>query len=63
MQMASQLLGQFEEEGEQFLKPIVTTDEAWVHYFISESQQSTKEWHHSGSPKPKNQERQYQLEK
>ena len=53
MQMASQLLGQFEEECEQFLKSIGTTDKTWVHYFIPESQQSTKERHHRDSPKPK----------
>ena len=52
-QMASQLPGRFEKEGEQFHKSTVTTDVTWVHYFIPVSQQSTKEWHHSGSPNPK----------
>ena len=46
-------LGRFEDESEQFLKFIVTTDEIWVHYFISTSQLSTKEWHHNGYPIPK----------
>lgn len=34
MQAASRLLQQFEDEGDAFLKSIVTTDETWVHYFI-----------------------------
>ncbi|PNF41810.1 hypothetical protein B7P43_G02600, partial [Cryptotermes secundus] len=50
---ASRLLQQFEDEGNSFLKSIVTTDETWVHYFIPESQQSSREWWHTSSPKPK----------
>lgn len=53
MQAASRLLQQFEDEGDAFLKSIVTTDETWVHYFIPESQQSSREWRHTSSPKPK----------
>jgi len=34
MQAASRLLQQFEDEGDAFLKSIVTTDETRVHYFI-----------------------------
>lgn len=47
------LLRRFEDEEDAFLKSIVTTDETWVHYFIPESQQSSREWRHTGSPKPK----------
>jgi hypothetical protein len=47
MQDASRLLQQFEDEGDAFLKSIVTTDETWVHYFIPESQQSSREWRHT----------------
>ena len=43
MQAASHLLQQFEDEGDAFLKSIVTTDEMWVHYLIPESQQSSRE--------------------
>jgi len=50
---ASRLLQQFEDEGDAFLKSVVTTDETWVHYFIPESQQSSREWRHTSSPKPK----------
>jgi hypothetical protein len=32
MQAASRLLQLFEEDGDAFLKSIVTTDETWVHY-------------------------------
>jgi len=53
MQAASRLLQQFEDEGDAFFKSIVTTDETWVHYFIPESQQSSREWRHTSSPKPK----------
>jgi len=53
MQAASCLLQQFEDEGDAFLKSIVTTDETWVHFFISESQQSSREWWHTSSPKPR----------
>jgi len=53
MQTASRLLQQFEDEGDAFFKSLVTTDETWVHYFIPESQQSSREWRHTSSPKPK----------
>jgi len=53
MQAASHLLQQFEDKGDAFLKSVVTTDETWVHYFIPESQQSSREWRHTSSPKPK----------
>ncbi|PNF20987.1 hypothetical protein B7P43_G09494, partial [Cryptotermes secundus] len=57
MQVASRLLRQFEDEGEAFLKYIVTTNETWVHYFIPESRQSSREWRHTSSPKPKSAEK------
>lgn len=53
MQAASSLLRRFENEGDAFLKSIVTTDEMWVHHFIPESQQSSREWRHTGSPRLK----------
>jgi len=53
MQAASRLLQQFEDEGDAFFKSMVTTDETWVHYFTAESQQSSREWRHTSSPKPK----------
>jgi len=52
MQDASRLLQQFEDEDDEFLKSIVTTDKTWVQYFIPESQQSSREWRHTSSPKP-----------
>ncbi|PNF41429.1 hypothetical protein B7P43_G13783 [Cryptotermes secundus] len=57
MQAASCLLQQFEDEGDAFLKSIVTTNEMWVHFFIPESQQSSSEWQHTSSPKPKQAQR------
>ena len=53
IQAASHLLQQFEDEDDGVLKSIVTTDETWVQYFIPESQQSSREWRHTSSPKPK----------
>ncbi|PNF22437.1 hypothetical protein B7P43_G15714, partial [Cryptotermes secundus] len=53
MQATSCLLQQFQDEGDAFLKSIVTTDETWVHYCIPKSQQSSCEWRHTNSPKPK----------
>ncbi|PNF39838.1 hypothetical protein B7P43_G02822 [Cryptotermes secundus] len=53
MQVASRLLQQLEEESDAFLKSTVTTDETWVNYFIFESQQSSRKWRHTSSPKPK----------
>ena len=53
MLAASLLLQQFGDEGVAFLKSIVTTDETCVHYFNPKSQQSTREWRHTSSPKPK----------
>ncbi|PNF37809.1 hypothetical protein B7P43_G10132, partial [Cryptotermes secundus] len=56
MQAASRLLQQFEDESHALLKSIVTTDETWVYYFIPESQESSREWRHTRSPKPKSAE-------
>ena len=53
MQAASHLQKQFEDEGDAFLKSILTTDETCVHYFIPESQRSSREWRHTSAPKPK----------
>ncbi len=50
---AASLLQQFEDEGDAFLKSIVTKDETWVHYFNPETQQSSRKWRHTSSPKPK----------
>ncbi|PNF40120.1 hypothetical protein B7P43_G09982 [Cryptotermes secundus] len=50
-------LQQFEDEGDAFLKSVVTTDETWVHYFIPESQQSSHEWWHTSALKPKRAQR------
>jgi len=52
MQAASRLLQQSDDEGDAFFKSIVTTDETWVHYFIPKSQQSSRDWRHTSSPKP-----------
>ena len=46
-------LNLFEEDPPNFLRRFVTMDETWVHHFIPEAKQQSKQWKHSGSPPPK----------
>jgi histone-lysine N-methyltransferase SETMAR len=46
-------LQQYREEGDTFLKRIVTGDETWVHYYEPESKQQSMSWKHPKSPAPK----------
>ena len=47
------LLKRFEAESDGSLGRIVTGYETWVHYQQPETKKSSKEWHHTPSPKPK----------
>jgi hypothetical protein len=47
--VSGELLGHF-EEGEEFLRQIVTDDKTWVHYYDHEK---SMEYHHKGSPTQK----------
>ena len=44
----------FETDSDKFPLRFVTIDELWVHHFIPESKQESKQWKHPGSPLPKN---------
>jgi hypothetical protein len=47
------LLDQYERDGEAFLDRIVTTDESWVHHYAPANKQSSMEWRHTESPRPR----------
>lgn len=40
------------EKHADFLSPIVTMDETWMHFYDPETKQELKEWRLSSSPKP-----------
>ncbi|XP_026316211.1 histone-lysine N-methyltransferase SETMAR-like [Hyposmocoma kahamanoa] len=42
--IAGRLLHRFQEEGEDFLRRIVTCDETWVHHYTPKSKMASKEW-------------------
>ena len=43
----------FEQEGEDFLSRIVTTDETWISLYEPESKEQSTMWKTPGSPSPK----------
>ena len=47
------LLSQYEDDPGDFIDPVVTQDETWVHHFDSKSKMQSMQWKHSGSPPPK----------
>ena len=53
VQICRELLAKFDEDGEDFLRQIVTGDESWVHHYDPESKQQSKEYRHKTSPSPK----------
>ncbi|GFR68636.1 histone-lysine n-methyltransferase setmar-like protein [Elysia marginata] len=53
VQICRELLAKFDEDGEDFLRQIVTGDESWVHHYDPESKQQSKEYRHETSPSPK----------
>ena len=53
VQICRELLAKFDEDGEDFLRQIVTGDESWVHHYDPESKQQSKECRHKTSPFPK----------
>ncbi|KAJ4442700.1 hypothetical protein ANN_04289 [Periplaneta americana] len=48
-----QLVLHYEQEGDEFLKNIVTGDGNWVHHFNPENKRSSLQFHHKGSHAPK----------
>ena len=53
VRMCRKLLAKFDEDGEDFLRQIVTGDESWVYHYDPESKQQSKEYRHKTSPSPK----------
>ncbi|GFR71535.1 transposase [Elysia marginata] len=53
VQICRELLAKFDEDGEDFLRQVVTGDESWVHHFDPESKQQSKEYRDKTSPSPK----------
>lgn len=43
-EVCTRLLQRYEEEGENLLHRIFTTDETWVHYYTPESKRASMEW-------------------
>lgn len=44
LEICQRLLARYAEQGESFLKCIVTCDETWVHHYTPESKQASMEW-------------------
>ena len=53
VQICRELLAKFDEDGEDFLRQIVTGDESLVHHYDPESKQQSKEFRHKTSLSPK----------
>ena len=53
VRVCGELLARYEEEGECFLRRIVTGDESWVHHYDPENKKQSMEFRHKGSPCPK----------
>nr|CAH7765296.1 unnamed protein product [Callosobruchus chinensis] len=53
VECATKVVARFEEEGDDFLEGFVTGDETWAHHYTPETKESSKQWRHSDSPKPK----------
>lgn len=47
------ICNQFNDRKSNFLDRLVTMDETWIHYYDPETKEMSKEWKHSGSPRPK----------
>jgi histone-lysine N-methyltransferase SETMAR len=43
----------YSEEGDDFLKKIVTCDESWIHFYDPETKRQSQQWIGPNSPKPK----------
>jgi histone-lysine N-methyltransferase SETMAR len=52
VQASKAILGHFESTPD-FLARLVTEDETWLYIYDPETKEQSKEWRHSGSPRPK----------
>ncbi|GFS19896.1 histone-lysine N-methyltransferase SETMAR [Elysia marginata] len=49
----TELLKNYEEEGEEFIQRIVIGNESWVHHYDPESKRQWMEYRHKSSPSPR----------
>jgi hypothetical protein len=48
--MCSHQFAQYHEEGDNFLKWIITGDETWVNHYQQQTKQKNTQWKHPPSP-------------
>ena len=46
------VVSRFEQEGNKFVERLTTEDETWIYLYDPETKEESKEWRHSGSPRP-----------
>ena len=52
MDVCQDLFQQYDSEGDDFLRRIVTGDETWIHQFEPENKRESMQWRHVKSPPP-----------
>lgn len=52
MQIFQDCLDHFKRNTIDFIRRFVTTYETWIHHYIPESKQKSKQWKHDDSPLP-----------
>jgi histone-lysine N-methyltransferase SETMAR len=52
-QVCQELLTRYEQEGDAFIRRIVTGDESWAHHYDPENKRQSMEYRHKNSPSPK----------
>jgi len=52
-QSSEQILEFFRRDPNDFRSRLVTIDETWLYHYDPETKQQSREWRHSGSPRPK----------
>lgn len=53
VEISRENLALFRRNTSDFLRRFITTDETWIHHYIPETKEQSKQWKHSGSPPPK----------
>lgn len=53
MDVCQDLFQQYDSEGDDFLRRIVTGDETWIHQFEPENKRESMQWRHVKSPPPR----------
>jgi len=50
LDVCSQHLARYREEGDNFLQQTVTGDETWIHHYEPQSKRQSLQWKHPSSP-------------